>query len=534
MVTGGKEQRGTLDGTPDKRLFWSIISDYDIPTALCELIDNAVDRWWQSKDDHPLLVAIDIDPGRQLISIDDNAGGVPEADLRFLIAPGGSNNDPNAEMIGVFGVGSKRAAMALAEHIIVKTRHGGASTYQLEITKEWAETDDWEIPFYEVAPGADGATSISMSALRKQVTPDIVAALSSHLGATYGTFLDTGRFVLKVNGNDVLPILFDTWAFPKDHPPHRAQFEIDSDNAGLVRISITAGLILDRVADEDNYGVYFYCNGRLIAKHLKDRSCGYFPGSSAGVPHPDASLARVIITLDGPAKLMPWNSSKTAINYSHSVFVDLQPTMLQLLGHFSSLSRRLKGTWEKEVFRKTKGDVVDLEEQQVISGKPVLLPPLPRVKRQRAEYLADRNKRVIDQQPWTLGLIEAIAAVDVVRRQPFQTKNRHALILLDSTFEIALKEFIVHRTDLFPPQQFGEKQLIELFGNRREVIKVLKTHVPSINPNLLERAQHYYNLRNKLIHERATVDVLDFDIRNYRSVMQQVLQLLFGLDVSVA
>lgn len=31
----------TLDGTPDKRLYWSIISDYDIQTALCELIDNA-------------------------------------------------------------------------------------------------------------------------------------------------------------------------------------------------------------------------------------------------------------------------------------------------------------------------------------------------------------------------------------------------------------------------------------------------------------------------------------------------------------
>jgi hypothetical protein len=382
--------------------------------------------------------------------IEDNAGGVPTADLRFLIAPGGSNNDPSAEMIGVFGVGSKRAAMALAETVAIRTQHANAPTYQVEITKEWAETDDWEVPYYEVAPGPPGRTHISMNALRKRLTLELVDGLMLHFGVTYGTFLETGRFVLRVNGSEVAPVRFDTWAYPKDHGPRRAQFDIDLGKDGLVRTSITSGLVRDRIPNEDNYGVYFYCNGRLIAKHVKDRDCGYYSGSPAGVPHPDASLARTIVTLDGPARLMPWNSSKTAINYSHQIFKELQSTTLQLVGHFSSLSRRLKGTWEKDVFRKTKGDIVDLEERQVLAGKPVLLPPLPRVRRPRVEHLATTNKGLVEREPWTLGLVEAMAAVDVVRRQPLETKNRHALILLDSTFEIALKEFIVHRTDLFP------------------------------------------------------------------------------------
>jgi hypothetical protein len=531
MITGGKEQRGTLDGTPDKRLFWSIISDYDIPTALCELIDNAVDRWCHSKDDRPLEVNLHLDAARQLISVEDNAGGVPAADLRYLVAPGGSNNDPNAEIIGVFGVGSKRAAMALAETVVIRTQNADSPTYQVEITKEWAETDDWEVPFYEVAPAAPGSTHVSMSALRKGLTPELVDSLAQHFGATYSTFLETGRFILKVNGSEVGQVRFDSWAFPKDHGPRRAQFDIDLAKDGVVRASITSGLIRDRIPDEDNYGVYFYCNGRLIAKHLRDRECGYFSGSPAGVPHPDASLARTIVTLDGPARLMPWNSSKTAINYSHLLFKELQLPMLQLVGHFSSLSRRLKGTWEKDVFRKTKGDIVDLEEKQVLAGKPVLLPPLPRIRRPRVEQLAIRNKTVVEQAPWTLGLVEAIAAVDAVRRQPLETKNRHALILLDSTFEIALKEFIVHRTDLFPSNKFGDKELMILFANRRAVIKVIEDNVPTITPGLLARAQHYYNIRNKLIHERATVGVLDSDIRNYRLVVQQVLQILFGVDV---
>jgi len=40
-----KQQLEMIDGTPKKRLFLSIISDYDLPTGLCELIDNALDLW---------------------------------------------------------------------------------------------------------------------------------------------------------------------------------------------------------------------------------------------------------------------------------------------------------------------------------------------------------------------------------------------------------------------------------------------------------------------------------------------------------
>lgn len=531
MPVGGKEQRGTLDGTPEKRLFWSIISDYDTPTALCELVDNAVDRWLTSPNDSALVVRIDVDPDRQIIRVEDNAGGIPRENLRYLVAPGGSTNDPGAELIGVFGVGSKRAAVALAEYVSIRTRHGTDPIYEVEITKEWAEVEDWELPYFEVAGSMQASTLVTMSALRKPLRAGVVDELMLHFGATYTSYIETGRFRLEVNGQLVPSFTFDSWAFPKGHAPQRAPFEIDFGNEGVVRVNIEAGLILDRVPNEDNYGVYFYCNGRLIAKHLKVREVGYYVGSSAGVPHPDASLARAIVYLDGPAKLMPWNSSKTGVNYSHPVFLAIQENLLQLVGHFSSLSRRLKGNWDKEVFSRTKGELVEIDEKQLLSGKPVVLPALPRVLRRRIEQFAQRNKVTIDREPWTLGLVEAMAAVDVVRLQSLETRNRHALILLDSTFEIAAKEFIVHRKDLFPPNKYGDSALATLFSKRRNVIEALAGAV-SIPRDLLTLAEHYYGLRNKLIHERATVDVLDSDIKKYRRVVQQILQILFGLDTN--
>jgi hypothetical protein len=45
--------------------------------------------------------------------------------------------------------------------------------------------------------------------------------------------------------------------------------------------------------------VYFYCNNRLIAKEIKTRDVGYFVSAEAGVPHPNISLCRALVRLEG-------------------------------------------------------------------------------------------------------------------------------------------------------------------------------------------------------------------------------------------
>jgi hypothetical protein len=161
----------------------------------------------------------------------------------------------------------------------------------------------------------------------------------------------------------------------------------------------------------------------------------------------------------------------------------------------------------------------------------IVLPPLPKVNKPKIEKLKTSNKSVIKDQPWTLGLVEAVGAVDIIERQKFETKNRIALIILDSNFEIALKEFIVHRHDLFPPSNFGDAALQKLFKNRNDVINLIEKHT-TIPPSLISKSKHYYAMRNKLIHERATLQVTDSDIENYRETTQKVMKILFGLKFS--
>src|SRR5687768_14836718 len=117
-----KSEAARLDGTPEKRMFWSIISDYNLTLGLAELVDNAIDLWQAQGKRQPLHIRVSLDVQRQLIAVHDNAGGVRRDELRFLVAPGGSRNDPAAQVIGIFGVGSKRAGVALGERVLISTR----------------------------------------------------------------------------------------------------------------------------------------------------------------------------------------------------------------------------------------------------------------------------------------------------------------------------------------------------------------------------------------------------------------------------
>jgi len=508
-------------------MFWSIISDYDLKTGVCELIDNALDLWKTNGQQRSLLVEVQLNVPRQIVSVKDNAGGVKKEDLRLLLAPGGSKNKPDSEIIGIFGVGSKRAGVAIGEQVQIKTRHQSGPSFEIEIDKIWLESPLWDLASYEIPDLPKNSTEVIITQLRLPFGQEDVDEITAHISETYSWFLQR-NCKIKVNGDPVQGKTFDNWAFPPGHKPKEVSFSEIFSPSERINVSITAGLIRDRDPEAENYGVYFYCNDRLIVKELKAREVGYNITSEAGVPHPDASLCRVIVRLNGPAKLMPWNSSKTGINYGHKAFQQLRPTIIQLTSHFSSLSRRLKDHWGQKVFRYKEGDVENETPEDITVKNPLTLPKLPRVNKKHVDTLKSKNKTVLSEQPWTLGILEAMGAVEIIERQRLETRNRIALILLDSNFEIALKEFIVHRQDLFPPRVYDDAKIQQIFSRRHLVISEVNNKLP-IDSKLLDKAKHYYLIRNKLIHERATVGVLDSDIRDYRSTIEKILKLLFKL-----
>jgi hypothetical protein len=70
--------------------------------------------------------------------------------------------------------------------------------------------------------------------------------------------------------------------------------------------------------------------------------------------------------------------------------------------------------------------------------------------------------------------------------------------------------------------------LATLFGQRTNVIKEVQAHA-KFPKTLLTKVNHYYDLRNNLIHQRATVLITNEEVDDYRVTIERVLKKLFDI-----
>jgi hypothetical protein len=521
-----KEQVDTLDATPSKRLYLSIIADYDLYKAVCELVDNAVDIWTLGKRSSNLNVTVTMDINQQRIDVVDDAGGIAEKDLTYIVAPGQTLNPQAAETIGIFGVGTKRAVVALSQEVKIRTRQK-EGTYQVEIDDSWInQADNWDLPVFRVSDISEGTTQIELLKLRKRITDITISKLKYHLSATYAIFLKDERLCIVLNGDRITPLTFDNWAYPPDYLPTIHSGELHVQDGKTVHVLVITGLTLESNDASGEYGVYFYCNDRLVARALKTLDVGFGLGL-AGKPSEEISLARIIVQLNGEARFMPWNSSKSDIDTENEVFVALQNWLSQIVKHTTGLSRRMRsldGGWNENVFKYPSGSYVEVNVDDFPSANVSYLPPLPETMPRYAKVVQQENKTISSRQPWTTGLYESLIAVDWILKTKLEQRNRIALILLDSTLEIAFKEYLVNNTS----GSYSDKRLAEIFNDRKQVHTEIKRYV-KISKTNWGKIVHFYEIRSHLIHRKASVSISDREIEQFRSVVEAVLRKMYGL-----
>jgi hypothetical protein len=520
-----KKEIDKLDATPSKRLFLSIIADYDLNKSICELVDNGLDVWVRSGKRDDITVEIVLDSVQQTITVDDDAGGLARSELRYVVGPGQTGTSPTDETIGIFGVGTKRAVVALAQDIKIKTRHSKEQTYQIDFDDAWLGNEDWGLPVYEVDEIGEGRTIVELQRLRVQVTTDSVTKLKDHLSTTYARFLSSKGVTIKVNGEALSPRFFDNWAYPPRYQPRRYTGTLKTAEQGLIRVEALAGLARESSPAAGEYGVYFYCNDRLVARAMKTLEVGFTKGL-AGLPHPKVSLTRVLVFLNGDARSMPWNSSKSDISTKHPVFLALHDWLVQVVKGYASLSRIWMGDWPRKVFRHKTGTIQEVHVDDFPTVAKSFLPPLPKSRPRYGEVITQKNARVAKRKPWTKGLYEGIIAADLIsKHQRLEQRNRIALIVLDSTLEIAFKEYLVNESGTF----YRDAQLLSIFNSRKSVHDEMQKYV-TISADTWKKISHYYNLRNKLVHERSTVGIDDSQIQDFREVVETVLEKLYKLQ----
>ncbi len=504
-------------------MFLSIIADYDLNRSICELIDNGLDVWVRGGRASKIEIRITLNVDQQTISVEDNAGGLPKSELRYIVGPGQTGAAPTDETIGIFGVGTKRAVVALSQDIKISTRYGENKTYQVDFDETWIEEeDDWSLPVYEVDNIAPGATIVELQKLRVQVTSEAIDLLRDHLGSTYAKFLKPKVSIL-LNGKPIRPKFFEGWSFPPNYEPRHYHGKLATEDGSLVDVDVLAGLSSESSPASGEYGVYLYCNDRLIARALKSFEVGFMKGF-AGIPHPKISLTKVIVSLRGEARSMPWNSSKSDISFKHEVFQALHGWLVEVVKDYAALSRIWMGDWPDKVFKFREGNIIDVPVEDFPTAKKSYLPPAPKSRPRFGDRVAEANAKLAKSKTYVRGLYEGVIAADLIAKQHLEQGNRIALIVLDSTLEIAFKEFLVYESGTY----YSDAKLLEVFGTRHKVHNEIKKYV-KLSDATWKQISLFSNMRNKLVHQRATGGVSDSELGDFREVVERVLKKLYKL-----
>ncbi|MEK6985191.1 MAG: ATP-binding protein [Candidatus Thermoplasmatota archaeon] len=517
---------GNIEPVPEKRVFYAIIADYSLERSICELVDNAVDQWVLAGQTNSLVVRLDFDTNQKGIVVSDNAGGVPRANLEYLIGPGLTGNSPDDAVIGFFGVGTKRAVVALGQLVTIDSRVSGDSTRRLILDEAWLEDPEWKMQVYKVQPDIpEGETRIQLDKLRVQIDEAILARLRERLGAIYALLIGP-KFELVMDGIPIQPVTFGSWSFPPGQEPRRIETTLKTDE-GEVLVTLTAGLATESSPAAGDYGLFVYCNNRMIARGLRSPEVGFVRGL-IGAPHAGIALMRGILEFRGPAKLMPWNSSKSGVQYNHHTFEQVRQFVLDVSLHYAKLSKNWSaGEWDEKVFRFKSGSIVEETLPDIKASTKTYLPKLPKFRKKKHEASAQANQQVLDDKPWTEGVLEGYHAAGLARKFNMENANRFALILLDSIFEIAMKDYLVTESG----QHYTNKQLVDLFEKRHQVEAEIKKFVTSIPASTWKVLKMQYHVRCELVHKKANAPISDHDLTKYQTATALALEHMTGLQM---
>lgn len=371
------DQDTLLQAYPVKRLFINmLVRDIDLVEAVTELIDNSVDgakRMRENDDDYEgLFVRIKLDESKFVI--EDNCGGIPWELAKTQVFRFGRPEDAKdvEKSVGRFGLGLKRSTFKMGYEILVETT-AKKDKYSVPIDVEaWAKTDDPESWVFdaESPPESpdngeysedDRGTRITVTELRdnaekKFASNSFVTRLRNEVREDQNSPLSKG-LEISINGERLASEQYSL-VFSDEMKPGWSRTTIDDDSAESddspepVTFKCISGLSLPP-NDPDEAGWYVICNGRTVLKASRDYLMGW-GDRDEGIPnyHNEYASFRgyAFFDCDDPDRL-PWNTTKTGINYESEVFQEARPhiidSMYPVVSHVTEVTRKLKEVEDK-------------------------------------------------------------------------------------------------------------------------------------------------------------------------------------------
>lgn len=343
-----KLSKDTAKAVPTKQFFVSMLTrDISLDDAILDLIDNCLDGALR------LAEGDEVDYGKHFVriklskdqfSIEDNCGGIPrDVAINYAFKMGrdaDDQRDADAETIGMYGVGMKRAIFKMGKDALVRTRHG-TDTFEVPITSAWLDDKEWgELPIKEPTNNSEKLSKPGTTIVVRDLYPgvakhfenaafvnEVKTAISHH----FTIFLQRG-LKIEINGEPVKPVHVEVLVSPrKDGPaPYVYRKTIDG-----VLVSITVGLNTSRQYDTDDdddgdfagqrnsatAGWTVLCNDRAVIVGDKNRLTGW--GDGIPLYHDQFIVITGIIEFRAKdAKKLPVTTTKRALDTSSNVWLE--------------------------------------------------------------------------------------------------------------------------------------------------------------------------------------------------------------------
>jgi hypothetical protein len=334
--------------SPTKRFFVSMLTrDINLADAILDLLDNCLDGALRLAGDgkvdysqHFVRIKLSTDH----FSIEDNCGGIPrEVAKNYAFKMGrepDDDRDSEAETIGMYGVGMKRAIFKMGREALVRTRHGD-DTFEVPITSAWLEAKGWDpLPINEPTEAGENLAEpgtlirvhelyegVSRHFANKSFENEVRTAISEH----FTMFLQWGLKV-DLNGEPVEPVLVEVLVSKRNDGPAPFVFQKTIND---VLVSITVGLNTSRSLgndDEDDSGFErdrssatagwtVLCNDRAVIVGDKSRLTGW--GDGIPLYHPQYAIITGMIEFRSKlADKLPVTTTKRALDTSSNVWLE--------------------------------------------------------------------------------------------------------------------------------------------------------------------------------------------------------------------
>lgn len=337
---------------PTKQFFVSMLTrDISLVDAILDLIDNSLDgalRVANGSEPDYARHFVSIELGENHFLIRDNCGGIPREIARKYAFKMGrdpdDDRDSDAETIGMYGVGMKRAIFKMGRDSSVHTAHDG-DDFTVIISPAWLDDKDWsDLPISDSKPTEKldtPGTVIEVCSLYPNVSRHFgndafVNELRTAVGEHFTVFLQRGLKV-EVNGEPVKPVRVEVLVSSEATGP--APYVYRKVIEG-VTVSISVGLNSGRGFEEDEdesidfersrsataAGWTVFCNDRAVIVGDKSRLTGW--GDGIPMYHPQFSIITGIVEFRSAlAEKLPITTTKRALDTSSEVWLEAKVKM---------------------------------------------------------------------------------------------------------------------------------------------------------------------------------------------------------------